>query len=279
MAHWTQGDVVVNGINIHYTRTGNGDQPPLVLAHGFTDNGLCWTPVAEAMEAEYDIIMYDARGHGLSDAPEEDLYRKEHQAEDLAGLVEALRLHKPALMGHSMGAATIATAAAIYPDLPSCIVLEDPPWWGGNGRVLPPVEEQQAWVEKARFQTVEGKSKSRDYHIARSREEFPNWPEAERGPWADAKLQLSPNVFHVRTVPDTDWREIVARIHVPILLITGAPALGGIVTAEAAAEAASLWQRGEVAHVPGTGHSVRRENFAEYVQVVRSFLQENGNGV
>ena len=69
MAHWHSGDVEANGIRLHYTRTG-GTKPPLVLAHGLTDDGLCWTPVAEALEAEYDVIMVDARGHGQSDAPE-----------------------------------------------------------------------------------------------------------------------------------------------------------------------------------------------------------------
>ena len=40
MALWKSGDVRVNGIRLHYTRTG-GDLPPLVLAHGFSDDGPC----------------------------------------------------------------------------------------------------------------------------------------------------------------------------------------------------------------------------------------------
>jgi N-formylmaleamate deformylase len=56
MAQWQSGDVTANGIKIHYTRTGGG-KTPLVLNHGATDNGLCWTPVARALEAEYDVIM------------------------------------------------------------------------------------------------------------------------------------------------------------------------------------------------------------------------------
>src|SRR3954451_3929160 len=56
MGAWQDGEVATNGITLHYTRTG-GDKPPLVLAHGFSDDGLCWTPVAEALEADYDIVM------------------------------------------------------------------------------------------------------------------------------------------------------------------------------------------------------------------------------
>jgi N-formylmaleamate deformylase len=68
MSSLNTGDTVVNGVRLHYTRTG-GKKPPVVLAHGFSDAGLCWTPVAQALEANYDLVMVDARGHGFSDAP------------------------------------------------------------------------------------------------------------------------------------------------------------------------------------------------------------------
>src|SRR5581483_8179135 len=69
MASWNTGDIGVNGVRLRYIRTG-GNKPPVVLAHGFSDAGLCWTPVAQALEADYDLVMVDARGHGFSDAPE-----------------------------------------------------------------------------------------------------------------------------------------------------------------------------------------------------------------
>ena len=84
MQSWQSADVAANGIRLHYTRTG-GDGPPLVLAHGVTDDGLCWSPVAAALEPAYDVIMVDARGHGRSEAPEHD-YDPMTQAADLAGL-------------------------------------------------------------------------------------------------------------------------------------------------------------------------------------------------
>src|SRR5262245_60062606 len=69
MNQWSSQDVTANGITIHYYRTGNGDKPALVLSHGASDSGLCWTRLTRALEADYDVIMPDARGHGLSDAP------------------------------------------------------------------------------------------------------------------------------------------------------------------------------------------------------------------
>ena len=65
---WQSAYLEANGLRLHYTRTG-GDKPPVVLAHGFSDDGLCWTPVAEQLAAAYDVIMVDARGHGCSEVP------------------------------------------------------------------------------------------------------------------------------------------------------------------------------------------------------------------
>ena len=63
MAQWQTGEVMTNGVRINYTRTG-GDKPPLVLSHASTDYGRFWTPVARTLEPDYDVIMYDQRGHG-----------------------------------------------------------------------------------------------------------------------------------------------------------------------------------------------------------------------
>ena len=125
MTLWQAGDVAVNGLTLHYTRTG-GAKPPVVLAHGFSDDGLCWTTVAEALAADYDVVMVDARGHGRSAAPEQGYGYVDH-ATDLAGVIRALGLKRPAVLGHSMGAASTLVLAGLYPDLPRAILLEDPP--------------------------------------------------------------------------------------------------------------------------------------------------------
>ena len=101
----SDGYVMTNGIRIHYSRTG-GAKPVLVLAHGSSDDGLCWTNLAKELEQDFDIIMFDARGHGLSDAPTPS-DPPDVQVEDLAGLIRELKLVKPILMGHSMGSASV----------------------------------------------------------------------------------------------------------------------------------------------------------------------------
>src|SRR5690349_15301 len=101
---WSTAICETNGINIHYTRTGRSTLP-IILLHGLTANGSCWTALARALEGEYDIIMPDARGHGKSSVPEYG-YRYEDHANDVVGLIRALGLSSPILIGHSMGCMT-----------------------------------------------------------------------------------------------------------------------------------------------------------------------------
>ena len=99
--NWQSGDAAGDGVRIHYTRTG-GRKPPLVMLHGVTDSGQCWARVAEALAADYDCLMLDSRGHGLSEAPETG-YTAEDHARDVATVIKALGLGRPAVMGQLHG--------------------------------------------------------------------------------------------------------------------------------------------------------------------------------
>jgi N-formylmaleamate deformylase len=267
-SHWQSEDIEVNGLRLHYTRTGAGEQPALVLVHGFSDDGLCWTPVAEALQAEYDVVMVDARGHGRSDAPEQGYGSVEH-AGDLAGVIGGLGLEQPAILGHSMGAATALALAGLYPQLPRAILLEDPPaFW------LPPPPEapdRHAW---ARDWILKLKRKTRDELIAELRADSPTWPEAELGPWADSKHRLSLNLIHPDQPAPLDWPATLRQIRCPVLLITADPDSGAIVTPQAAAAFQELTPQARLVHLPGAGHNIRREQYAPYMEVVRAFLKE-----
>ena len=144
MSNWSSGDIVSNGIRIRYHRTG-GDKRTLLITHGFSDNGLFWSRFARAMENDYDVVLYDRRGHGFSDAPDSG-YTYHDYAEDMAGLIAALGLDRPHILGHSGGAVVAAILAATKPDLPASLVLEDPSWgtgWGEWGRPVQGIVDAQ----------------------------------------------------------------------------------------------------------------------------------------
>jgi N-formylmaleamate deformylase len=271
VAEWQGGDVVANGIKVHYHRTGGG-RPPLVLSHGATDNGLCWRRLARALELDFDVVMPDARGHGLSDAPAHG-YGSAERAADLAAFIRALGLRRPAVGGHSMGAATTLRLVADHPDLASCAILEDPGF-----RDAPPSEaDQAARAARMREQAEARRGASRQALIDQCRADNPSWAEEELGPWAEAKQQVSLSFAGgLRLGERPDWRELLPRVSCPILLITADPERGGIVTPEIAAEAARLAPNLEVVRLGGAGHNVRREQFEGYLGAVRAFLARVG---
>lgn len=273
MPEWFSGDVVANGLNIHYARTG-GDKPALVLSHGATDSGLCWTRVARALEADYDVIMPDARGHGLSDAPPSG-YASRDRAADLASLIDALGLRRPAVGGHSMGAATTLRLIADYPDLASCAILEDPGF--RSSEPGPPRPGQPAPRTALRTLVLDAQSDGLEATIARGRASSPAWAEEEFEPWAAAKLQVRRAYLDDSTAHSSgeEWRELLPRVRCPVLLVTSDPELGGIVTPEAARAATELLPWLQVVRLRGAGHNIRREQFEPFVRAVRDFLAVN----
>jgi pimeloyl-ACP methyl ester carboxylesterase len=275
MSTWQSGYVAANGIRIHYTRTG-GDKPPVVLVHGVTDDGLCWTPVAEGLAAAYDVIMADARGHGRSEAPETG-YDPATQAADLAGLIAGLGLRKPAVLGHSMGAVTTLALAGSYPDVPRAVVLEDPPERLLVGQALEPAQAAEERLAGVRAWFTGLKGKTREELIAQQRAATPHWSEAELGLWADSKMRLSPqvwNVFAGAPGAAVDWGQILQAIRCPALFITADVERGALLGQDGVAALQERLPQARVAHIAGAGHSVHRDQLDGFLAVVLEFLRE-----
>jgi pimeloyl-ACP methyl ester carboxylesterase len=261
---WTSASVEVNDVRLAYHRTG-GDKPQVVLAHGFSDNGLCWARLATALETEYDMIMVDARGHGNSTAPATG-YSDEVMAADLAGVIESLALVKPAIVGHSMGASVAAMLLAREPGLTSGAVLEDPPWRRSTGPDSTSGGHGFApWLTRLRAMTLAEVQ-------ADGRRENPMWDATEFEEWARAKHQISPAVVARGSASAPPYAEVVAGIREPVLLVRGDPDLGGIVTDEVATEVTRVNPLVVDVRLSPAGHSIRREQFDRYVSVVREFL-------
>lgn len=265
LPHWTDDYLTLNGVRIHYTRTGDGSKPPLVLAHGFSDSGLCWLPVARELEREYDVILPDAQGHGLSARVKPGVAT--HMVDDLAGLIRALNLNGVVLGGHSMGAGVSAEVAERNPGLLRALILEDPGWRD------PQPEDQEERPNPFRDFLLGLAGRSVEDLMARCHADNPTWPEAELRPWAESKLQFDTGFFQAGFSLPKDWRGTARALGCPTLLITADVERGAIVSADMAHQAQALNPRIRVAHIPGAGHSVRREQFTGFMRVVREFLR------
>jgi N-formylmaleamate deformylase len=265
MSEWQEGDVDHDGVSIHYYRTGTGTLPPLVLAHGFSDNGLCWTRVARALESEFDIVMVDARNHGLSDtAPAELLV----MAGDLAAIISSLELQKPALLGHSMGASMVAELASLHPELPSRIVLEDPPWTKHEGKE----HEGDAEKRSAGFRQYLASlaSMTHEQILQFSHKQHPTWHDEDRPAWADSKKQVREAAMDGLALGK--WKAAVEKIQCPALLVYADGETDGIVKEEIAEAISSANPNFSCKHIADAGHNTRREQFNRYVSAVHPFL-------
>ena len=269
MAEWQTGDVIANGIRIHYYRTG-GDKPPVVLCHGYTDNGLCWTPIVRRLEADYDVIMLDARGHGLSEAVEDD-YDVQSMAADVIGAIQALGLERPVVVGHSMGGSMATWAAKLAPDAIGAVILEDPGYLNPPEKA-PTAEEMAKHVDEFSARVKGMAEHTIEELAAQCHIDSPDWAEDELIPWAEAKLQMSPNIAKMNISGGVTWQSVVPGIKCPALLITADVDRHSIVSAEMAAEAQALCPTMEVVHIPNVGHNIRREDREAFLKAVKTFL-------
>ena len=91
-------------VRIHYEVEGSG--PPLVLQHGFTDTLEAWHEhgYVDDLAGTYQLILLDARGHGLSDKPHDPAaYTLEQLASDVTTVLDAEGVEKTHFYGYSMG--------------------------------------------------------------------------------------------------------------------------------------------------------------------------------
>lgn len=263
-----ESDIQANGIRLHVYRTGT-QKLPLVFVHGMSDNGLCYWPIAQHFAEDFEIILYDSRSHGLSEETGLGGASTLDRAHDLAGLVEALGLEKPFLVGHSMGAVTISLFAGLYPTIPGRIVLEDPPPFAV---MAADSEERQAGRRQWRNMAAENKLKSAEDLIEMNRRESPTWPEAERVPWAQSKQQFSLAAFDEQFVDGVTGNRIVGQITCPTLLITADLEKGAIYPPEDAEALAIVHPTLQHVHIAGAGHSIRREQPEAFLKAAREFL-------
>jgi pimeloyl-ACP methyl ester carboxylesterase len=93
-----------DGVRIHYQVEGEG--PPLVLQHGFSESVVDWYEAGyvDALRSDYRLILIDAGGHGASDKPHDpDAYELERRVADVVAVLDGLAIEKAVFWGYSMG--------------------------------------------------------------------------------------------------------------------------------------------------------------------------------
>jgi pimeloyl-ACP methyl ester carboxylesterase len=117
-------NVLANGTQI-YVRVG-GAGPAVVLLHGYGETGDMWAPLAAQLVRDHTVIVPDLRGLGLSSRPPGG-YDKKTQAEDVAGVLNSLKINKVDLVTHDIGNMVGYAFAAAHPERVKKFVIIDAP--------------------------------------------------------------------------------------------------------------------------------------------------------
>jgi len=116
--------VCVNGVVLHHEVRGRGDGPTVVFSNSLGTDFRIWNEVSAALEPNYRVVLYDKRGHGLSEATPQP-YRMDDHVSDLAALLDHLGVKQAVVVGLSVGGMIAQGIAAARPDLVKALVLCD----------------------------------------------------------------------------------------------------------------------------------------------------------
>ena len=309
-AGWSDGYAYANGIRIHYYRAVHQpEKPVMVMVHGVTDNGLCWTTLALKLQDKYDIYMLDTRGHGLTD-PFTAGDNGETLIKDVVEFVKVMKFDKPILMGHSMGAATVMRVGAEYPEVGRAIIMLDPmvgsrprgpatatravpnrtpgaqasPQPQTQPRPQTPPQSQPASqpgttnnrLSVSMFGNPETLVAQNNYSfedlVATGRRQNPLWDKMDVEYWALSKKQYHGPYTTEASQAMSGTMNIgssLSKIQVPAIILK----------ADASAEvrkrndeAAAVMPKGKLVHIDGAAHNLHHDKLERTTEVLKEFL-------
>ena len=256
--------VEVGGLTIAYARVGHG--PPLVLLHGGLGDHRVWRPQLEALADDFTLVAWDAPGCGGSSDPP-DTFRLGDYADVLAGVVRALDLGRPNVLGLSFGGGLALELARRHPELPRTLLLASAyAGWAGSL----PEEEVQARVARALNDAKRPPAEWVGSYLPSL------FTEAVTQEVVDETVAMMLDTRPAGMVPmlrgfaEADLRDVLPQIRVPTLLLYGD---ADVRSPPAVAEA--LHDRiptSELVVLPGVGHVSNLEAPEAFNRAVRDFL-------
>jgi len=270
-------NVVTNGTQI-FVRAG-GEGPAVLLLHGYGETGDMWAPLAAQLVRNHTVIVPDLRGLGLSSRPAGG-YDKKTQAQDMAGVLDKLKIDKVDLVTHDIGNMVGYAFAAQYPERVKKFVIIDAPL-PGIGPWDDIIRRHALWHFSFYGPDAERLVQGRErIYLDRFWNEFSADPkkfdEASREHYA--KLYAAAGAMHAGFEQfkafdhdAADNKEFVAKgmLTMPVLAIGGEKSFGPMMGTVMRAAATNV----QTAIVPNSGHWVMEENPDATMKLIEDFLK------
>jgi pimeloyl-ACP methyl ester carboxylesterase len=243
-----------DGVKIHYEIHGDG--PPLILTHGYSSTSAMWKGQVEALSKHHKLILWDMRGHGASDYPDDGaLYSEALTVGDIAALLDEVGAKKAIVGGLSLGGYMSLAFYRAHPERVSALLIID------TGPGFKKDDARAAWNRRAldtadRFDR-EGlevlKSASRERSTV-SHRDAKGLAQAARG---------------MLTQRDARVIEVLGEIKVPSLVVVGAD--------DAPFLAASDYMAAKIPGaqkvvIPAAGHAVNIDQPQAFIDALLPFL-------
>jgi pimeloyl-ACP methyl ester carboxylesterase len=270
--------IATNGTKL-YVRVG-GKGPAVVLLHGYGETGDMWAPLAAKLARDHTVMVPDLRGMGLSERPAGG-YDKKAQGQDIAGMLDALKVDKVDLVTHDIGNMVGYAFAAQHPDRVSKVVLIDAPL-PGVGPWDDIIRNHALWHFSFYGPDAERLVKGRErIYLDRFWNEFSadpkNFDEESREHYA--ALYARPGAMHAgfeqfkgfdQDTADNKAFVAAGKLTMPILAVGGEKSFGPTMAVVMRAAATNVTE----AIVPHSGHWVMEENPAATIKLVADFLAQ-----
>ncbi len=263
-------DLVIDGAVPIHVRIHPGDGPGLVLIHGITSSGEVWEPVLEALGHAFTPVTIDLRGHGSSGMPGHG-YLYDDYIDDLDRVLDALKLDRPLVAGHSLGGLVALWWAARHPNRAPALVIEDSPLRSGE-------DFRPAFENWLRLNAL-----PLDELRAAYAAERPSWkPEAvdarARQMHATARPVIEELMADSMANHGVDRLAEIEHIESPVLFIHGDMDTGGMVHPDDIDAFARRLPNATVRRIPGGGHSMHVETPRAFLDLAMPFLERHAAG-
>jgi pimeloyl-ACP methyl ester carboxylesterase len=262
-----------------------GDGDPVLLAHPTGFHGMVWQPVAELLVARgRRVYSFDFRGHGDSDAPDED-YSWHHFADDALAVADHLGVAgDPNLLacGHSKGGAALLLGEAKRPGAYARIWAFEPIIFPVDAP-LPPREDFDL-AKTARRRRNEWSSKDEAFEAYASKPPLAVMTEASLRAYVDYGLRdRGDGVYELKCAPEIEarvysmgpnhgaWTKLPS-IETPVLVACGADSHD--IGPPLAARIAERLPRGELEVVDGVGHFGPQQDPDRIVESMLAFATQ-----
>lgn len=257
----------VNGVVLHVQDLGPAEKPALVFANSLGTDFRIWDDVVARLGARFRILLYDKRGHGLSEVGDSPYRIADHVA-DLAALLDELAVERAVICGLSVGGLIAQGLYASRPDLVSALILCDTAHRIGDAETW---GQRIAAIEKGGIAAISDAILER-WFTRNLRESDP----VQLAGWR-AMLTRTPAAGYLGTcaaIRDADFTEEAKRIAVPALCIVGEE--DGATPPDLMRETAALIPGCGYEVIAGAGHLPCIEQPAVLAEIILNFAEENG---